>query len=373
MFLPALPHMINRIRIQGYKSIRDLDLELKPINVLIGANGVGKSNFISLFKLIYIIYEQRLEHFSMLEGADSLLHFGRKLTEKIYSYIEFDETNAYSFTLIPTNDNKLFIGEENTHFNKTKGGRANVYGGGWTWNGLNKNSKESVVKDINSGISYWVNIYLSSFKIYHFHDTSITAPLRSACQLNDNNSLKENGSNLPAFLYYLQERKNNDFLKIERTVRSIAPFFERFDLKPDRLQPEIIRLEWIEKSQPEVYFDARHFSDGTIRFIALATLLLQPNLPKTIIIDEPELGLHPFAINKLAGLIRKASASSQIIISTQSVNLVDNFNPQDIITVDRFENQSIFSRLEGNEPLKDWLDKYTLGDLWTKNVIGGQP
>lgn len=365
--------MINKITIQGYKSIRELDLELKPINVLIGANGVGKSNFISFFKLINVIYEQRLEHFSMQESADSLLYFGRKITEKLYSYIEFDATNGYSFTLYPTSDNKLFIGEENTYFNKTKGGLANVYGNGWTWNGITQNAKESNIKNINKGIPYWVNHYLSSFKIYHFHDTSISAPLRSTSQINDNVYLKENGSNLPAYLYYLKERENKEFQKIERAVRSIAPFFERFDLKPDRLNPDQIRLEWIEKDQPDIYFNAKHFSDGTIRFIALATLLLQPNLPKTIIIDEPELGLHPFAINKLAGLIRKASGSSQIIISTQSINLVDNFSPNDIITVDKNENQSIFKRVENNDLLKDWLEKYSIGDLWTKNVIGGQP
>lgn len=365
--------MINKIKIQGYKSIRELDLELTPINVLIGANGVGKSNFISLFKLINSIYEQRLEHLSMLESADNILYFGRKVTEKLYSYIEFDSINAYSFTLYPTTENKLFIGEERTYFNKSKGGHADVYGNGWTYNILTQNSKESVIKNFKVGIPSYVNHYLSTFKMYHFHDTSVNAPLRSISQLNDNVYLKENGSNLPAFLYYLQEKENKHFQKIERLVRSIAPFFEKFDLKPDRLNPEQIRLEWIEKNKPDIYFNAKHFSDGTIRFIALATLLLQPNLPKTIIIDEPELGLHPFAINKLAGLIRKASISSQIIISTQSINLVDNFGPNDIITVDKNDDQSIFKRLENDLSLKDWLEKYSIGDLWTKNVIGGQP
>ncbi|KOS06851.1 ATPase [Flavobacterium akiainvivens] len=364
--------MINKLEIQGYKSIRQLDLELKPINVLIGSNGVGKSNFISFFKLLNIIYEQRLENYSKTEGADNLLHFGRRQTEFIEAHVEFNETNAYSFKLQPTNDNKLFISEESTGFNKSKGGNPAWYGHGWAWNGINSNSDESFIRNSTVGISSYVNLYLKSFKIYHFHDTSSDAPLRSASQLNDNSYLKENGSNLPSFLYYLQEVYPANFKKIERIVKSIAPFFERFDLKPDRLNSSRITLEWIEKNHPENYFNASHFSDGTIRFIALATLLLQPELPKTIIIDEPELGLHPVAINKLAGLIKKASAQSQIIISTQSVNLVNNFDAEDIITVDRGNSQSEFKRLE-NESLQNWLQDYSMGDLWIKNVIGARP
>lgn len=360
--------MINKIKIEGYKSIRELDLELKPINVFIGSNGVGKSNFISFFKLLNIVYEQRLENYSLTQGADNLLYFGRRNTEKIYAYIEFKETNAYSFHLQPSNDNKLFITQEHTGFNTNKG----YFKGGWSWSIIGVNTNESRIKEFTTGKTAWVSMYLKSFKIYHFHDTSIDAPLRAACQINDNVYLKENGSNLPAFLYFLQERENNSFQKIERIIKSIAPFFERFDLKPNRLNPEWITLEWIEKDHPDNYFNATHFSDGTIRFIALATLLMQPNLPKTIIIDEPELGLHPVAISKLAGLIRKASATSQIIISTQSINLVDNFEPEDIITVDRSNNQSIFRRLDSTN-LKNWISEYSMGDLWVKNVIGGRP
>ena len=99
---------------------------------------------------------------------------------------------------------------------------------------------------------------------------------------------------------------------------------------------------------------------------------MQPNLPEVIIIDEPELGLHPVAINKLAGLIKKASAKCQIIISTQSVNLVGNFDANDIITVDRVDNQSQFNRLS-DENLGSWLEDFSLGDLWLKNMIKGQP
>lgn len=362
--------MINKLKIKGYKSIKSLELELSPINVLIGANGVGKSNFISFFKLLNVIYEQRLSNYSLTEGADNLLHFGRRVTKFLDAYIEFDETNAYGFKLQASNDNKLFINQEDTFYNKSEVGLSDVNNDNWVKETINLDNAESNVNSLGSNL--WINKYLNSFKIYHFHDTSANAPLRSSCQLNDNVYLKENGGNLPAFLYYLQEREPKSFQKIERVVKSIAPFFERFDLKPDRLNPTRITLEWTELNHPDNYFTATHLSDGTIRFIALATLLLQPNLPKTIIIDEPELGLHPVAINKLAGLIKKASAISQIIISTQSINLVDNFEPEDIITVDRDSGQSVFRRLDGDN-LKDWIKEYSMGDLWAKSVIGGRP
>jgi predicted ATPase len=155
------------------------------------------------------------------------------------------------------------------------------------------------------------------------------------------------------------------------TIRSIAPFFDRFRLAPSQLDTNQINLEWKERGS-DLYMDAYSLSDGSLRFMALTTLLMQPHPPKTIIIDEPELGLHPMAINKLAGLMKKASIHSQLIVSTQSVGLVSNFEPEDIITVDRKDGQSVFERLD-NETLQNWLEDFSLGELWNKNVIGGQP
>lgn len=365
--------MINIIKIEGYKSIRSLNLGLNSINILIGSNGVGKSNFISFFKLVNNIYEQRLENYTMKYGAENLLHFGSKVTKSISGYLEFNNINGYNFLLEPTIDDKLFIVEEKTYFNKSQGGLASIYGNGWTVSRINLNSKESSIGDFKYGISSYVNDYLKTFKIYHFHDTSDSSPLRTPAIVNDNIILREDGGNIAAFLYFLQEKHNKHFKRIERIIKSVAPYFERFELLPDRLKEDRINLEWREINHPDIPFNASHFSDGTLRFIALATLLMQPDMPEVIIIDEPELGLHPVAINTLAGLIKKASSKSQIIISTQSVNLVSNFEPRDIITVDRIDNQSVFNRLE-KEDLENWISSdYTLGDLWLKNIIKGQP
>ncbi|MDV3498923.1 AAA family ATPase [Elizabethkingia anophelis] len=363
--------MINNIQIEGYKSIKEANLDLNSINVLIGSNGVGKSNFISFFKLVNNIYEKRLENYTLRKGAENLLYFGSKTTNFIRGYLEFDNKNSYDFILESAFDDRLFITEEGTSFNKSKGNPEH-YGEGWTRTRVSSNAKESNIKDRRYGIPYFVGSYLETFKIYHFHDTSDNSPLRASAILNDNIVLREDGGNLAAFLYYLQEKHIKHFKRIENTIKSVAPYFERFELRPDRLNEEKINLEWREVNNPDLPFNASHLSDGTLRFVALTTLLMQPELPEVIIIDEPELGLHPVAIYTLAGLIKKASSKTQIIISTQSVNLVANFEPENIITVDRVGRQSVFNRLE-KDKLNQWLSDFTLGDLWLKNIIGGQP
>lgn len=363
--------MINHIYIEGYKSIKEVDFGLDSINVLIGSNGVGKSNFISFFKMVNNIYEERLENYSIRKGAETLLHFGSKNTAEIKARLEFDNTNAYFFTLQPTTSNALILGTETGYFNSDKGSQF-TYAGTWFPKNISRNSKESKLKASKSSISNYINSYLDSFKIYHFHDTSDSSPLRTPADINDNVILREDGANLAAYLYYLQEIHEKHFKRIEFVIKSVAPYFERFQLQPDRLNESRINLEWTEVNHPDILFNASHFSDGTLRFIALTTLLMQPKMPEVILIDEPELGLHPVAINTLAGLIKKASAKSQIIISTQSVNLVGNFEPENIITVDRVDGQSVFNRLE-KENLEGWLSDFTLGDLWLKNIIKGQP
>lgn len=359
--------MISNIKIENYKSIRQLDFEMKPINILIGANGVGKSNFIGFFKFLKQVHDQKLQlHVAEEGGSDNILHFGSKTSEYLNGYISFDNKSGYTFKLSPSKDGKFYFEYEDSGFNlqvlNKKTPNANDRWG--------EGNAESTLVERTDKVSKTASEYMNSFQVFHFHDTSKTSKMRKPAQINDNSYLREDASNLPAYLYWMQVKHTANFKKIERIVNSVAPFFEKFNLHPDRLNPDMIRLEWQEKGSD--YFNAMHLSDGTLRFIALATLLLQPKAPQVIIIDEPELGLHPFAINKLAGLIQKASANSQVVISTQSVNLVDNFTPEDIITVDREDRQSVFNRLSSEE-LKEWLSEYNISDLWNKNVIGGRP
>lgn len=358
--------MISWLHIKGFKSIKDQCVDLKRINVLIGGNGIGKTNFISSFELMRNIYNQNLQNYVLRKnGANSLLYLGRKRTSEITINLNFnhnDTSNRYIVELAEAQD-KLYIKSAQTAY---------LYNGGWYFQTHDRNKLEATLINDRTGQAHYVAPLMESFEIYHFHDTGDTSPMKSPSNVNDNRFLRPDGSNIAAFLYYLQVVHPKHFTRIEHTIASVSPFFKGFNLVPNRLNKEIISLEWQQEGAGDDYFNAYQLSDGTLRFICLATLLMQPEPPQTIIIDEPELGLHPSAINKLGALIEKASAESQIIISTQSVNLVDNFQPEDIIVADRVNNASVFRRLNSDE-LKEWLESYSLGQVWEKNIIGGQP
>ena len=327
--------MIERIHLEGYKSIKKMDLKLQPINIFIGANGSGKSNLISYFKLAHNLYEQRLCNYTMQNNAEDLVYFGLKHTQEISSEIVCKE-GSYSFTLQPRANGSMFIATEDS-------------------------------------MSSQMTAHLASFRYYHFHDTSKASPLRGKSDIEDNHTLSSDGSNLASMLYYIKEKHPKAFKRIELVIKSVMPYFDRFNLQPSQLNTERIELRWIDVNSPDKYFSARHLSDGSIRFIALATLLLQPSLPELIKIDEPELGLHPQAINKLAGLIRSAAERGcQTIIATQSADFISNFDASCIITVDKPQGQSYFNRLQPDQ-LQTWLEEYTLGELWSKSIIKGQP
>lgn len=368
--------MLEYIKIEGFKSIKTMELELKPINVLIGSNGSGKSNFIAFFRLVHAIFNRQLQRFVIEEKSDNLLYFGRKTTESLYGKMIFTEgkenNNAYLFKLNQTKEGGLFIQNEvsglliqreASGFNVLKDDDFKNYYG-------KLNIEESYIPESTSFRDQYLRKYLANIQIYHFNDTSATSMLRKECDLADNLYLKPDGRNLPAFLYYLKVEYPKTFRRLEKTIQQVAPYIDHLLLEPSRLNKKEIELRWVEKSDLQSSFSAYQFSDGTLRFIALATVLMQPEPPAVIIIDEPELGMHPQSISKLAALIKSASAKTQIIISTQSVNLVDCFDPENIVAVDRSEDekQSIFKRLDP-ESLKTWLEDYSLGDLWQRNII----
>lgn len=364
---------IKEISISNFKSIKLLEnFGLGNINILIGSNGAGKSNFISFLILLKQIANNNLQgYIAEKAGANNFLYLGRKFSYFLSGKIVFDSNNAYEIELRPDTEDAFYFTKEITSY----------YSEGWhNYKSEFIGKKESSLHEMIStykrtkqypGIPGYVKNGLSGFEVYHFHDTGIHSPLKGTCDINDNRFLRKDGSNIAAFLFYLKEKHPFNLKKIEGVIQQIAPFFDSFALEPLRLSQEKIKLEWKEKGNDE-YFNADQFSDGTIRMVALTTLLLQPEPPNIIIIDEPELGLHPAAIQQLAGLIRKASIQSQIIISTQSVTLVNQFNPEDLIIVERNDGSTTFKKLEFDE-VSAWLDNYSLGEIWEKNIFGGRP
>lgn len=360
---------LNRIQIENFKSIHRLDLRLNPLNVFIGANGVGKSNFIGIFKFLNKIINEQLQLYTGESGgADSILYFGRKISDHLTIKLSFaDEVNGYECILIPTVDDRFVFKEETTWFhnkNYPKPYRESIGSG-------HAESKLLQYSELKKPVPKFVAEDLQSWKLYHFHDTSDAARVKQTCEISDNKILHPDAGNLSSFLFRLQNQHHQHYKNIEQTIKMVAPFFDTFHLEPSSMNQNKIQLEWKEKSS-EKYFNASAMSDGTLRFICLATLLLQPRLPSIVVMDEPELGLHPYAISLLAELLRGASKKCQVVVATQSVTLVNHFEPSDIFIVDRENKQSVFKHLAIAD-MEDWLEEYGLGDLWEKNVFGGRP
>ncbi|MCJ7855400.1 AAA family ATPase [Lachnospiraceae bacterium NSJ-143] len=347
----------NNLTIKGYKSIKELELQLKNINILLGINGAGKSNLISFFEMLQFMSIQQLQNYITEHGgSNSFLYNGIKNTKEIYFSIS---RAPYTFhaRLKAATDNRLYFAQQNLYNYKEQ---SNLYAA----DGLEELKDNGLIKKTN---------IFNSIGIYHFHDTSESSPMKLYCGINDNIELAKDGRNLAAVLYRIKMKHEKAYKRIVSIIQLVAPYFQDFVLRNNPLNEDLIQIEWYKKGC-DIPFTASQLSDGTLRFICLVVLLCLPeSLAKDIIIiDEPELGLHPYAISLLSGLVKKAAVEKQIILATQSVELINEFSADDIIVVNNEDGTSVFSRLN-TEDFKDWLEDYSLGELWTKNIIGGSP
>ncbi len=356
------------MQIAGFKSIEQMDLNLNSLNILIGANGAGKSNFISFFKFINNLLEKNMQFYVAQQlGADKLLFFGRKRTSAMELYLEFTP-NAYDAKLAPDATGGLVFEKEFCWF---FGDRIGYMGGTKRTDLAPPGAKESGLPDRphTASAAGHVTGYLRDWKVYHFHDTSESAKVKQPGRIDEADVLLPQADNLAAFLRSI--RDTPAYKLIVHNIRRVAPFFLDFVLESEKDNPKLIRLRWKHRGSEDT-FNAGDFSDGTLRFICLTTLLLQPNLPTIILLDEPELGLHPYALHLLAAMMRTASDKTQIIASTQSVTLANQFSWEDLILVDRINDASRLRRLT-EEEVEQWLGEYAIGELWEKNILGGTP
>jgi predicted ATPase len=353
---------LRKVKVEGFKSIERAELTLGDLNVVIGANGSGKSNLIGVFRLLERVLSHNLQVYVASE-PDRLLHHGRRVTPTLSLDFAFDQ-NAYGFKLKADRDSLIFEYERVEYSGYWKYGEPLAVG--------HKESKlEEAAESYKNKIPKFVFPKARNLVVYHFHDTSDSSPAKQMADLDDNQFFRPDAANLPAYLYWLQEKHPTQLRTIEEHVRLVAPFFERFVLAPSKLNDKKIKLEWRQKGS-DAYFDAYALSDGTLRFICLATLLLQPMPPALILLDEPELGLHPFAIRILAEMLEAVSRRAQVLLATQSVTLLNNFAPKDILVASNDGLRTTFERLD-DDKLKSWLDDFSLGELWEKNVLGGRP
>lgn len=358
---------LDRLTIRGFKSIRELqDFELKKLNVFVGANGAGKSNLISFFRLLQSLIGGTLSDYVHSSGGiGDLLHNGRKAT----THLEFEArfgSRGYRFKMKPGPGEGFMLSDEALYF-PGKTGRRELGSAGDNSSLLVKEAKGTSSDSKDSKPVYDA---VCSWKIYHFHDTSATAPMRHAEIIEDNSALRYDASNIGPYLLRLRREYRSHYDEILNACRLVAPFLDDFLLTPQQLGPKTkVALSWKTKAS-DYPMQPYHLSDGSIRFICLAAALLQPDPPSTIIIDEPELGLHPEAVRILGELIEDAALRTQIIVATQSPLLLDQFSIEDVVVVNRKDGQSTFERLKKSS-FNEWLEDYSVGELWTKNVIQG--
>ncbi len=366
---------LEKITLKGFKSILSLiDFEPRPLNVLIGPNGAGKSNFISFFRLMSWALadsENLSEYVGRQGGASKLLHDGPDRTREIETEMTIQtETgkSQYGFRLVYAAGDTFIYADERYRFSSrdlptqarwkpTKPESGHRGPQLLTWANIDTTARV-------------IRVILNKIKVFQFHNTSDTARIRNTWNVNDNRWLKEDAGNIAPVLLRLKEDDGRCYQRIVDTIRLILPFFSDFELEP---RHESILLQWRERGTDQV-FSVSQASDGMLRVVALVTLLLLPekDLPDVLILDEPELGLHPYAINVVGGLIHALSDKIQVILATQSMPLIDCFEPADIVVVDRENRNTAFKRLSEDD-LEEWLENYSLSELWEKNVFGGRP
>lgn len=359
---------LDKLTIKGFKSIRELDgLELSNLNVLVGANGAGKTNLLSFFQMLRSLIDGNLDDYVRESGGISdLLYNGRKGTDKMYFETYF-EPRGYRFTLKPGTGEGFALSDEARYY---------AHGElGWRELGTSNNNRSLLVEEAkrdSQDSQYSKPVYdtVRSWVVYHFRDTSLTAGMRHAEIVEDNEVLRPDASNIAPFLARLREEEKYVYKEIVNVCKLVTPFLDDFLLKPQKFGPKTkVALSWKTKGS-DYPMQAYHFSDGSIRFICLATALLQPDPPSSLIIDEPELGMHPEAIHILGELINSVAKATQLIVATQSPLLLDQFAIEDVIVVKRKDGQSTFERLN-EEDFTVWLEDYSVGELWAKNVIVG--
>lgn len=371
---------IESVRIRGFRSLADVELSnLRNANVLIGANGSGKSNFIRFFQMLsWMLRSRRLTEFIGLQGgADDQLYGGNRVTPRMEAELALRTEagrNDYRFALVHAHPDRLVFTEEAFRFN------ANHFSTEARWQYAPSGQSEAAIVDVaqsppapgvNPTTAGYIVRLLKSCQVFQFHDTSDTSNVKKRWDVEDNNYLRTHGGNLAAVLYRLEQEDVRRFDLICRHVRRVLPVFDRFQVEESHGK---VSLRW-NAAGTDKTLGSHLTSDGSLRFFALVTLLnLPPDmLPNVLLLDEPELGLHPVAVSLIGGMIKALAVDRQIIVATQSPLLVDAFDLDEIVVADLHEGKTRLRNLESKK-YRRWLeDDFTPGELWQKNLIGGRP
>lgn len=373
------PPRIERVHIEGFRSLADVTLAPGPgVTVLIGPNGAGKSNVIRFFDMLsWMLRSRRLSEFVARQGgADDQLFGGSKLTPQLRAEISVRTDvgiNEYEFTLTRGHPDRFLFTDERYRFSRQD------LDSTASWSTLDAGDSEARLVEAAQSSGYGghqktarvVTRLLRDIAPYQFHDTSESSVFKQLWDVSDVLRLRSNGGNLAPVLYHLEREHLSVYEQICRYIKWILPVFDRFDLEEERGR---VFLRWMATNRDRS-IGAHLTSDGSLRFFALVTLLNLPEemLPSVVLFDEPELGLHPEAVALVGGMIRSVAHDRQVIVATQSPLLVDEFGLNEIQVLELRDGRTEIKTLNPEE-YGEWVENdYTNGQLWRKNLLGGNP
>ena len=376
--------MIESVRIRGFRSLADVEISGLPrAAVLIGANGSGKSNFIRFFEMLsWMIQSRQLSEFIAFHGgADDQLFGGNRVTPRLDATITMrtdSGRNDYRFALSHAHPDRFFFSDERFRFS------TGTYSTEAKWQFLGSGHQEAMIVevaysgresnefiDVNRTTARVIANLLRNCAVFQFHDTSDNSSFKMGWDTEDNNYLRRHGGNLAAVLRRLEREDVRRYEMICRQVGRILPVFDRFAIEESYGK---VHLRWKAKWTDKT-FGAHLTSDGSLRFFALVTLLNLPRemLPDVLLLDEPELGLHPAAITLVGDMIKSLSVERQVIVATQSPLLVNAFDLDEILVLELRDGRTEINKLTQDD-YRVWLDdSYATGELWLKNLLGGRP
>lgn len=380
----------SRLQVQGFRHLRNLDLALGPLNVLIGANGVGKTSLLEVMSILATAADGRLEEaFSAAGGLGAVLtQDGRnELQLALEMPVAGQEALEYGLTVRRGGLAYDFPHEQLTQKRPGTKGKAPFFeyidsqGGSiryydpelhklvpptWEYKPL-ETSLSQVPKMFREPERF--REVLASSSLYHALDVSPRAPVRLPQAMRPARAPGRNGEDLVSCLYFLRETERDRFETITDTLRAAFPNFERMDFPP--VAAGLLTMAWTERHYAQPLYP-HQISEGILRFLWLATLLQSPTLPTVTLIDEPEVSLHPEMLRLLAGLFREAASRTQLIVATHSERLVRFLEPPELMVCDLDEDGGTSIARAGDLGIDGWLQEYSLDQLWGLGRLGGR-
>ncbi len=375
---------LSQVHVKGFRSLRDTTLELSSeVTVLAGANGSGKSNVLRALELIGQLPAGNIQETLLRWGGfsqqlhvapkemDNANHIEIELWEKPRQVIRGVVQNGYAVRLDEAANDESLLKEKFYYWDKAS--HSEPFNPDW---GRGRKESRLTSPDLpfddvthENRVRMYVRPLIEGLQAFHFDDTSLNAPPLTSTLVSDNVELADDASNIAAILLHLRETERDAYDSIVWAVRGVAPFFDDFVLRP---VGDNVQLRWKQKGARQV-LPGNALSSGTLRYLCLSVLLNQPQLPQTIVLDEPELGLHPLAISHFVELLRSSARGRRIVVATQSVTMLNQFSIDEVVIASRQAGATELHRPDASE-YEDWLEDYTLGQLWETNVLdGGYP